>query len=93
MDGQVQELCELATRVGEIVKGASDNFYPHITLGRTKQQIDVRGFDVKPVEFIADKVQYIKADKSEGLTKYVVLAAIDGTGKEVWNEVAGRVKA
>ena len=79
VDGQIEELRDLARWVGVITKGANDKFYPHITLGRTKQQIDVRGFNVEPVEFIADKVQYIKADKSEGVTKYVVLAAIDGT--------------
>ena len=93
VDGQIEELRDLARWVGAIAKGAKSNFYPHITLGRTKRQIDVRGFDVEPVEFIADKVQYIKADKSEGVTKYVVLAVIDGTGKATWNEVERRVKA
>lgn len=68
LDGQTGELYELAKAVRQVARTVIYSFHPHITLGRTKQQIDVRGFSVEPVEFIADKVQCIKADKSEGVT-------------------------
>lgn len=71
--GQLDRLSELAEQVESICcceNSSEFKFYPHITLGRSKQQVDVSKITVKPVRFQATTIRCIETQKSSTGTVY-----------------------
>lgn len=72
VSGQVDLLNDLTQQVESFCDFTKFDFtfYPHITLGRSQQSIDISNIKVKPVQFQASIIHYIETRKAPTGTIY-----------------------